>query len=180
MVAGLRRRVGSDTITKPLFRRMFNRILHWVARQSPGSTSLRPFLHRMRGVIILGHVFIGDDVYIDNEFPECVEIGENASISIRVILIAHTRGPGKIIIEKDAFVGPNSVVCCRAGQVIRIGHGSVIGAGSVITRNVDPQTFVAPAPTRPIARVLTPLTERVHMEEFLSGMTPIGRMNRKS
>ena len=45
-----------------------------MARFLPGSTSLRPFLHKLRGVRIQGDVFIGDDVYIENEYPECIEI----------------------------------------------------------------------------------------------------------
>ena len=94
-------------MSKSLARRMANRLLHSVARFGPGSTSLRTTLHRARGVLVGKSVFIGEDVYIDNEYPECVEIHDGAQISLRAIIIAHTRGPGRVIIEKDAFVGPN-------------------------------------------------------------------------
>jgi len=167
-------------IRKSLYRRVSNRILHWIARQVPGATSLRPFLHRLRGVRIRGSVFIGDEVYLDNEYPECVELHDNVAISMRVTIVAHTRGPGRVILEKDAFIGPNSVICCRDGQVIRIGQGAVIGTGSVITRNVPPHTMVAPSPTRPVARVLTPLTEKTSMDDFLAGLMPLGKANKKS
>src|SRR5262249_7048085 len=60
---------------KNLLRRGSNRILHKLARAVPGSTTLRPALHRWRGVAIGHNVFIGDDVYLENEFPELVEIG---------------------------------------------------------------------------------------------------------
>jgi len=59
-------------------RRISNRILHLMARFLPGSKSLRPFLHGLRGVKIHGTVFIGDDVYLENEYPECVEIHDGA------------------------------------------------------------------------------------------------------
>src|SRR5271170_6343938 len=85
---------------KSFVRRCSNRILHLMARFLPGSLSLRPFLHRLRGVTVGDGVFIGDDVYLDNEYPECIEIHENALISMRTLLIAHTRGPGRIILEK--------------------------------------------------------------------------------
>ena len=52
----------------------WNRLLHVAARQLPGSTSVRPFLHRLRGVKIGRRVFIADDVYLENEYPERVEI----------------------------------------------------------------------------------------------------------
>jgi tetrahydrodipicolinate N-acetyltransferase len=120
-------------------------------------------------------VFIGDDVYIDNEYPECVEIHENVSISMRAIIVAHTRGPGRIILEKDSFVGPNAVLCCYAGRVIRIGEGAVVAAGAVVTRSVPARTLVAPAPSRAVARLKVPLTARTSIEDFLVGMVPITR-----
>jgi len=61
---------------KSLLRRMINRILHLIAQFAPGSTSFQPFLHKLRGVTIHGRVFIGDQVYLENEYPEMVEIHE--------------------------------------------------------------------------------------------------------
>ena len=95
---------------KSVVRRVFNRILGVLARFAPGATSLRPFLHRLRGVRITGRVFIGDDVYVENEYPECIELHDGAQICLRSILIAHTRGSGRIVIGKDAFVGTNCVL----------------------------------------------------------------------
>ena len=54
---------------KTLLRRIFNRILHSLVQSLPGAKSVRPFLHRLRGVKIYGDVFIGDEVYIENEYP---------------------------------------------------------------------------------------------------------------
>jgi acetyltransferase-like isoleucine patch superfamily enzyme len=164
---------------KSLLRRAFNRILQLGARLAPGSQSLRPFLHRLRGVTIKEGVFIGDDVYIDNEYPECVEIHEHVSISMRAMIIAHTRGPGRIILEKDSFVGPNVVVCCYANRVIRIGEGAVLGAGAVVTRSVPARTLVVPSPSRAVARLKVPLTAQTSIEDFLVGMVPITRPSGK-
>ena len=157
-------------IKKPLYRRINNRLLQILARFSPGATTLRPCLHRLRGVKIGPEVFIGDDVYIDNEYPEAIEIGANVQISIRSIIIAHTRGPGKVIIGKEAFIGPNSVLVCGAGRVLKIGEGAVIGAGSVITRSVPPKLYVAPPMPQPLARVRVPLPIATSMNEFWSGL----------
>jgi acetyltransferase-like isoleucine patch superfamily enzyme len=166
-------------MSKSAIRRAFNRILHSIARQIPGSGSLRPYLHRLRGVLVGKDVFIGDDVYIDNEYPECIEIHDGASISMRALLIAHTRGPGRIILERDSFVGPNAVVCCYAGRVIRIGEGSVVAAGAVVTRSVPARTLVAPPPSRPVAKLSHPLNRSTGIEEFLAGMIPITRSKAK-
>jgi acetyltransferase-like isoleucine patch superfamily enzyme len=157
---------------KSFVRRCSNRVFHHLARFSPGATTLRPWLHRARGVAIGREVFIGDDVYIDNEYPESIEIQDGVQISIRAMIIAHTRGPGKVIIEKDAFVGPNVVIVCSAGRVLRIGEGAVLSAGCVITRNVAPRTVLTAAPPQVAGRATIPLTRAKTMEEFSSGLTP--------
>ena len=87
-------------MTKSLSSRVLNRLLAQVARFAPGSTTLRPMLHRLRGVKIGRRVFIGDDVYLDNEYPEAIEIGDDVQISIRAVVIAHTRGAGRVIIAR--------------------------------------------------------------------------------
>lgn len=51
---------------------MINRGLHLVAQCAPGVTSFRPFLHKLRGVKIHGTVFIGDQVYLESEYPSAV------------------------------------------------------------------------------------------------------------
>ena len=59
---------------KSLGRRIINRTLHLIAQYSPGATGFRPFIHKLRGVKILGDVFIGDQVYLENEYPHRVEL----------------------------------------------------------------------------------------------------------
>lgn len=160
---------------KSILRGAVNRILQLLARFCPGSTNLRPALHRLRGVKIGRHVFIGDDVYLDNEWPERIEIQDNVQISMRSIIIAHTRGPGRVVIEKEAFVGPNCVLVSGAGRVLRIGAGAVVSAGSVISRTLPPHYYVAPAPVQVLARVNVPLTKAASMQEFWAGLQPLKR-----
>jgi UDP-3-O-[3-hydroxymyristoyl] glucosamine N-acyltransferase len=156
-----------------LVRAVTNRFLHVMARQLPGATSLRPRLHRWRGVNVGSNVFIGDDVYLENEYPERVEIHDGAQISIRAIVLAHTRGPGWVVIEKDAYVGPNTVVVTSAGNTLRIGEGAVVGAGVVITKSVPPRAFIPPQPANPIATVTVPLAKAERIEDFIRGLVPM-------
>lgn len=166
-------------MSKSLLRRVTNRFLHLLGRFCPGATTLRPMLHRLRGVKVGRDVFIGEEVYLDNEWPDCIEIQDHVEISMRAIVIAHTRGPGKVIIEKEAFVGPNCVLVSGAGRVLRIGAGAVVGAGSVITRSVPPRVYVAPASVDVLARVRVPLPRARKMEEFWAGLEPIERGGRR-
>lgn len=158
---------------KPLFSRSANRLLHLLARYLPGATGLRPWLHRRRGVRVGKEVFIGDDVYLENEYPEAVEIQDGVQISLRAIVLAHTRGPGQLVIEKDAFVGPSAIVVASSGRTLRIGEGAVIGAGAIITRDVPAHLFVASPECKPVATARVPLSRAETMEEFVRGLAPL-------
>ncbi len=154
-------------------RRMANRFLHFLARILPGAESVRPFLHKLRGVKIGKDVFIGEEVYLENEYPHYVEIHDEAQIALRSIIMAHVRGPGKLIICKKAWIGPNCVVSAVTGEVLTIGEGAVVGAGSVVTKDVPPYTFVGGVPAKPIARVTVPLIQKNTYTAFKEGLLPL-------
>jgi serine acetyltransferase len=158
---------------EPMWRRVSNRVLHVIARFAPGCKSVRPFLHRLRGVQIGKDVFIGDDVYLENEHPSAVEIQDGVHISVRALIFAHTRGSGRVIIEKDAFIGPNTVIATSGSKALRIGEGAVIGAGVVVTRDVPARAFIANEMPKPIATVTLPLTKAETVEAFVRGLAPI-------
>jgi acetyltransferase-like isoleucine patch superfamily enzyme len=158
---------------RKLFLRPLNRVLHLSARILPGGTSIRPFLHRLRGVKIHSNVFIGDDVYIENEYPERVEIGEGTQIGIRSMIIAHLRGPGKIIIGEKVWIGPNCVISGTYGRTLTIGEGSVIAASSVVTMDIPPGSFYSGERGKVIAKVGVPLTTETTYAQFVRGLVPL-------
>lgn len=160
-------------VQKPLIRRVANRILASLARICPGATTLRPFLHKLRGVKISGRVFIGDDVYLENEYPECIELQDGAQICLRSIILAHTRGQGRVVIGRDVFVATNSVILASPGRTLTVGEGSVVTASSVITVDVPPRTLVGCEKARPLARLENPLTIDTSYESFLAGLRPL-------
>ena len=158
---------------KSVARGIFNRLLGMLARFAPGATSLRPFLHKLRGVRISGRVFIGDDVYVENEHPECIELHDGAQICLRSILIAHTRGSGRIVIGKDAFVGANCVLTASPGVTLTVGEGAVIATSSVITSDVPAHTLVGNEKAKPLARATVPFTMETPYDRFLAGLRPL-------
>jgi hypothetical protein len=160
---------------KSLVRKAVNRFLHVLARTLPGATTFRPFIHRLRGMKIGQGVFIGDEVYLENEYPEAVEIQDGVQISVRAIILAHTRGLGKVVIEKDAFVGPNAVIVTSGSQNLRVGEGAVVGAGVVVARDVPPRIFLPSPASAPLAEVRVPLTRVEKMEDFVRGLVPLPR-----
>lgn len=156
-----------------MIRRILNRLLHFAARISPGLHTCRPFLHRLRGVKICGRVSIGDDVYLENEHPECIELHDGAAINLRCTLIAHFRGTGKIVLQKNARIASCCTVICSPGRVLTLGEGCFVAAGSVVKQDVAPYTLVAGVPARPIARITVPLVPGVDYFAFKKGLVPI-------
>lgn len=112
-------------------------------------------------------------MYIENEYPECVEIGDQTQIGIRSIILAHFRGPGKIVIGKKVWIGPNCVISAAAGQILTIGDNAVIGASSVVTSDVPPGIFVSADRAQPFAKVTVPWTEEKDYKDLIRGLVPI-------
>ena len=165
-----------------MVKNLFNRIIHKIAMFSPGGGSLRPFLHRIRGANIGKNVWIAQLVYIDELHPENVSIGDNCTIGFRSTIFCHlywgTRkkhNEAKVVIEKDAYIGPHCVILPN----VRIGEGSVIKAGTVVTRNVPPHTYWGIPQAEGLARVTVPLTNEHSYEEFVRGIKPIKKQRKK-
>lgn len=122
-------------------------------------------LLRWCGFSIGRDVYIADELIIAEELRDrdMLRLGDRVSIAPRVTLVTAShpnaslirpfapehRGP--IVIEADAWLGAGVVVL----PGVTIGRGAVVGANSVVTRDVAPFHIVAGQPARTI-RVLTP------------------------
>jgi len=145
-----------------------------IARFGPGATTFRPYIHRLRGVKIYGNVFIGDDVYLENEYPENIEIHDGAGIALRTTIVSHFRGPGKIIIGQKVWIGACCTIAAANNKEIKIGEGAVLAANNVVTGDVPPFTFVGGVPAKPIAKATVPaaLGLGYSYKDFKKGLRP--------
>jgi serine acetyltransferase len=165
--------------TTALIRGLKNRILHQIARTVPGRFTLRPMLHRWRGVQIGKDVAIGDDVFLESEHPQAVTLNDGVHIAMRCTVVAHTRGRGKVVIDKNAFIGAGTIIVCPAGRELVIGEGAVVAAGSVVTQSIGPSIFCGPPSLVLYGRATVPLSSSNYMA-FMRGLRPISRSPRQT
>lgn len=160
-----------------MFLNFKNRVLHKLSVILPGGYTIRPSLHRLRGAKIGKNVWISQYVYFDELHPEAITIGDNCSIGLRTSIFTHFYwGPRKaghdyseVIVGNNVFVGPH----CLILPGVKIGEGSVIKGGSVLTRNVPPYTFWGSPSAGPLAHITVPLTPDHTYGEFVRGLRPI-------
>ena len=65
--------------------------------------------------------------------------------------IGHPSCKGDIIIENDVWIGANSTIMSG----IRIGNGSVVAAGSTVTKDIPPYSIVAGNPAKVVKKRFT-------------------------
>jgi acetyltransferase-like isoleucine patch superfamily enzyme len=127
--------------------------------------SWRVQLLRWCGFKIGRDVYIADDIIVVEilEDRDNLFIGDRVSMAPRVTLVTASdpndsrirpfapvaRAP--IVIEADVWLGTGVIVL----PGVRIGRGAIVGALSVVTRDVPPLHIVAGQPAKTI-RVLTP------------------------
>lgn len=134
-----------------------------MARQIPGF-QIRNILLRAAGYNIGRQVYIGEDLIIIDEMrdKDKLKIGDRVAIAERVTLIISSKpnysskilpyapiAYGPIVIQEDAWIGTGVIVMPN----ITIGKGAIVGAGSIVTRDVPVYTIVIGAPARPLRKL---------------------------
>ena len=119
---------------------------------------LRILSLRMAGVSIGKNCMISWGAKLDVRSGSII-IGDRCTITHGCIILSHDRskkrinpqdeGGGTVRLGNDVFVGVNSVIL----RDVTIGDYSIIGAGSVVTKDVPPGVVVAGNPARVIKKL---------------------------
>ena len=96
------------------------------------------------GVTIEDEVFVGHGVmFINDKYPRAINLDgglqTEADWSVKPTLV-----------KRGASIGSNTTILCG----VTIGERAIIGAGSVVTRDIPPDTIVAGVPARVLRQFL--------------------------
>lgn len=154
----------------PLIRRRRGGVIeigaHFTANSAFASNSLGCFQRCLISAGAGARIKIGDYVGISGaaiSSAESITIGDYVLIGSGCLITdsdAHPLNPDvrrnggggvakPIVIESDVFIGARAIIL----KGVTIGHGAVVGAGSIVTKDVPSRAIVAGNPAKVIGRV---------------------------
>ena len=118
---------------------------------------IRVWCHRKRGVIIGKNVEIGFHCMLDEIFPDFITIESDVSLAGNVYILTHSNPYEYYKNEVDSFVAPvvikkNAWITINVTILpdVTIGEGSIVAAGSVVTKDVSDHVLVGGNPAEVI------------------------------
>jgi len=110
-------------------------------------SNLRVSLYRLIGFKIGKNVFIGMKCYMDDVAIKNTIIEDNVTISYGCYFACHGKGQGHttILIKKGSYIGMRcNILSGKKG--ITIGECSIVGAGSLVNKNIPKQSIAVGVP----------------------------------
>lgn len=126
---------------------------------------LRPKIWRWMGAKVGKDCFIGYEVWADVTNTELIELEDHVHIANRCLLLCHQRDLSdycigddyaelgyikeKIVLRKGCLLGMETMVM----PGVTIGEGAIIGAGSIVTKDIPPWTIAVGRPAKVIKQI---------------------------
>lgn len=123
------------------------------------SRKWRPLIVKIGGGVIVKNpskTFIDEDVMFDTNYPENITIEEGVRLTSGCKIVSHFLVSGEnrylrgnVHICEGAYLGMNVLIV----KPVRIGKRAVVGAGSIVTKNIPDYEVWAGNPARFIKKI---------------------------
>lgn len=141
------------------------KMMDWAILEPLAPRKLRPVIMRKMGCHVGKGCYIGDFVRIDPSHPDMITVEDNVSIASGARLLCHQRDFTNyhvgsdymklgytikpIVLKKGCLVGMESMVL----PGVTVGEGAIIGAGSLVSKDVPAWTIAAGNPAKVIKQI---------------------------
>lgn len=130
-------------------KRVIRKTLLIISRSPWIPSSKRWYIIRWGGVNIKGPCFIGEGIKIDTIRPDLITIEAGACITAGTCILSHFhKGDamyyGEVHIGKNVFIGLNTIIA----NAVSIRDKAVIGAGSIVTKDIPAEEIWAGNPAK--------------------------------
>lgn len=131
-----------------------NVLVNVLARYCPSLRLKNAMYRTFLGMQVGQQTAVALMVMMDVFFPEKITIGHNTIIGYNTTVLTHEYllneyRVGPVEIGSNVMIGAN----CTILPGVTIGDNAIVGAGSIVTRDVAAHTFVAGNPARPVRRI---------------------------
>lgn len=145
-------------------KRLLN-MMDWAILEPFNPRKLRPIILRKLGCKVGKNVFVGDFVRIDLSHPDMITIDDHAHIASGVRLLCHQRDMRDYCVGDDyAKLGYiiKPIHLCKGSLVgmdsfvmpgVTIGEGAIVGAGSLVTKDVPAWTIATGRPAKVVKEI---------------------------
>lgn len=148
-----------------IYRKRLEKMMDWPILHPINPRKVRPVLMRMMGCRVGKECFIGDYVRIDPGHADMITLEDHVSIAAGTRLLCHQRDFSDycvgddymdlgyivkpIVLKKGCLIGMESFVM----PGVTIGEGAIVGAGSLVNKDVPAWTVATGRPAKVIKQI---------------------------
>ena len=151
-----------------IYSKRLEKMMDWPILEPFCPRKLRPWLLRRIGCHVGKNVFVGDYVRVDKNHADLIYIDDYAHLTSGCRLLCHQRDLshyhvgdnaadcgyrlGEIHIGKGVMIGMETMIM----PGVTIGDGAIVGAMSLVTKDIPPYTIATGHPARVVKAIAEP------------------------
>lgn len=148
-----------------MFKKLLCNMMEWAIFEPIAPRSLRPLILKTIGCHVGKDIFVGDHVVVDSGHADMIYIEDHVHIAGGSRLLCHQRNLSHyfqgedyaqlgyiikpIVLKKGCLIGMESFVM----PGVTVGEGAIVGAGSLVTKDVPAWTIATGRPARVVKEI---------------------------